>query len=560
MTIKRCRPPRFTISLSVVFCVLVLFCLFQATKQGRILQRRQARRNGTFSCSPIVLTGNVSARKCSIGFLQTTQNSTKDASFTLVMNTYGPYAKRSRDSLEELIWHYCAIPEITAIVISWNPPYRDFEILVKRVREKCSQPVSAVLHERNSLNNKFRLTSLELHNNLVLHLDNDIFITRQVVRSSFHLFQSKYAMKLMGFFCAALLTDSFGKLGYRSFPPGLEQPEKCDFVLTGMVFMDHTIFHSLYFEPRFQNLRQIVSKFRSGEDLLMNAVAATTTYPHAVNYVPKGCLSVSDIKFSEKYGHNERFGKPLWEQRMMEFEGMQISKRSLMAKKILSSFGSLMGPILGVCENFSQMHILIPFHAGDPLVLDTAIKSVMDQKFPRKKIWLAPDGITPENEAYVETLCQRFSCAGTDQALRHGPAYTKFVGLKAIENGSQPGDVVVILDGDDKFIGSDAIDIIWSNYQSRDCWFTYGSMRGMYEEEIVQYERSGTDLRPRAMKWVWGHPRSMKVELLKYLERKDFYDDEGSWAMKASERGLVYKMVELSGFDHTCFIQNKIYK
>ena len=545
--------------------ILFLYSHCELTTRGTISrQHRKSRRGEAVLCESIVLREEAQARKCKIGSLMAPQKPL-NRTFTLVMNTFGPYARRSRESLEELSWHYCSLPETGEIVISWNPPHRGFELLLKLIRKKCSIPVTAILYEKNSLSNKFRLTASELSNNLVLHVDNDIFISHKVLQSSFQLFQAKFSTKLMGFFCAALVADAkSGSIKYQSYPPKFYSlPKKCDFVLTGMAFLDHTLYHARYFDTEFEPFRKLVSKYMSGEDLLMNAVVATTQSlaPHAVHYGPHECLKTKDIQFNSMYGHEERFGKPLWDQRMMELGGRYLSKRLFMSRQIIEKFGHLMAPIPNVCsqEGVPEMHILIPFGVGDPIVLTKAIDSAQDQKYPRKKIWLVPDGIAPKNVDFITTLCQRFTCVETDYKEHHGPAYTKFAGLKAIQKAAQSRDVVVILDGDDAFLGSNALDIIWNHYKNRDCWFTYGSMRGMYSEQIVQYKQSGTVLRPRSMDWVWGHPRSMLVDLLKYVSKEDFQDDEGSWAMKGSERGLVYKIVELSGFNHTCYIQDEIY-
>jgi hypothetical protein len=52
----------------------------------------------------------------------------------------------------------------------------------------------------------------------------------------------------------------------------------------------------------------------------------------------------------------------------------------------------------------------------------------------------------------------------------------------------------------------------------------------------------------------------MRVELLQQLNASDFQDQSGAWVMKASDRGFVYRVVELAGSQHTWYIRDVIYR
>jgi hypothetical protein len=52
----------------------------------------------------------------------------------------------------------------------------------------------------------------------------------------------------------------------------------------------------------------------------------------------------------------------------------------------------------------------------------------------------------------------------------------------------------------------------------------------------------------------------MRVELLQQLNASDFQDQSGAWVMKASDVGFIYRLAELAGFQHTCYIKDVIYR
>jgi hypothetical protein len=265
---------------------------------------------------------------------------------------------------------------VSRIVISWNPPHNGVKKFLERAKANCSVPVFAVLHRNNDLMNKFRLKSPILPTATVLHLDNGIFISKPVLLASFSLFKARFADSIMGFFCAS----HQGNDGYISYEPGaVKFPPQCHFVLMGMAFLNHQVLHKHFFEHIFKSHRLLVKQLFSGEDLLMNAVAATRNTQYAVHFSAWSCLQSSQIKFDVYVGHNCRYGKPLWDQRMTTFEGKRINRRSYFIKRLMRDFSGF-SHIESVCEqNLPDIHILVPFFGGDPLELNRVISSILRQ-------------------------------------------------------------------------------------------------------------------------------------------------------------------------------------
>ena len=85
-------------------------------------------------------------------------------------------------------------------------------------------------------------------------------------------------------------------------------------------------------------------------------------------------------------------------------------------------------------------------------------------------------------------------------------------------------------------------------------------------ENRAELEAPGTTLkyRPRSEEphtsWRYGHPRTFKVHLIEHMTVADFTDAEGDWLLKATDRGFVYRMLELSGVKRVGYIKEEIYK
>lgn len=233
-----------------------------------------------------------------------------------------------------------------------------------------------------------------------------------------------------------------------------------------------------------------------------------------------------------------------------------------------------------LCGETAQlfMHILIPFY-GEPPV--RAIESVREQVFKRKRMWVLEDG-----GEHLPKLQWRRQCGGlakditqppsklskeyfgdmsaVDDLLcfhsetRFGPARTRYVGLQLIDAFAGANDVVVLLDGDDALARKSALQLLNDAYLQKKSWCTYGSYVGAFSKQTKPFT---TDIpfKPRVTEWVYGHMRTFKVHLIKHLSVIDFTDGHGAWLQKATDRGLFYRIMELSGPNRTSYIREITY-
>lgn len=121
-------------------------------------------------------------------------------------------------------------------------------------------------------------------------------------------------------------------------------------------------------------------------------------------------------------------------------------------------------------------------------------------------------------------------------------------------------DVIVFLDGDDKFSDAATLNIVDDYYHGPGSpLMTYGSYRSVpyaptcppvqhYPRECV----ANNDYR-NAGKWGlrFNHLRTMKYEVFKHLTTEDFLDADGSWYHVAGDTAVMIPCLELAGPRHT---------
>mmetsp|Transcript_38122 Transcript_38122/g.92729 ORF Transcript_38122/g.92729 Transcript_38122/m.92729 type:complete len:799 (-) Transcript_38122:70-2466(-) len=266
-----------------------------------------------------------------------------------------------------------------------------------------------------------------------------------------------------------------------------------------------------------------------------------------------------------------------------------------------------------VCPDAARnhMHVVIPFYNLDKATLRAAVDSARNQTYPSNKytIWLYDDASDGEGaEETLHEVCGSkrgvsnvFSFPlsrsesnwlyalqqvdslnlpdifGSDdgmstdeprticfRATTHlGPGGGKYWAFGLIKSVAKPNDVILVLDGDDTLYPR-ALEVINQKYLEMSAWFTYGSYVGNWSEQMVdippEVRQGRVNFTPRKSKWLYGHPRSFKAHLLDHIGINDFLYSDDSWLMKGSERGFIYRMLELAGPDHIGYVSEKIYK
>lgn len=256
-------------------------------------------------------------------------------------------------------------------------------------------------------------------------------------------------------------------------------------------------------------------------------------------------------------------------------------------------------------------HIMVPFGKTTGFELGRAIASLTGQldeikpeskirkldqdmepnsTYENKMIWLLKDGPISSDDVAAQALLREicgdeflnvedgglsvrfnlyqntaFACVQSDRIKARGPAFTKFLGFRSIIEASfsNDDDVIMIVDGDDYLSSPHALDAIATVYKQKKCLCSWGSMRGQWSEQggpLKRHMDSHGNFVPRRAKWTFSHPRTLQVRVAKHLSEVDFQDEQGQFVWKGTDRGFIFRMLELSGPERACYIEKKVYQ
>ena len=135
---------------------------------------------------------------------------------------------------------------------------------------------------------------------------------------------------------------------------------------------------------------------------------------------------------------------------------------------------------------------------------------------------------------------------------RMGLGYNLYHGINQCR-----GDVAFVLDGDD-FLKRGALKTIRRAYEKYNCLITYGSYIKMSKGRMTKVSKRRIVEPARKTKWAASHLKTFRLDLWKHFP-KSHMKHKGRWAQAASDRALMYGLVELAGVDRCCHIEKPIY-
>ena len=133
-----------------------------------------------------------------------------------------------------------------------------------------------------------------------------------------------------------------------------------------------------------------------------------------------------------------------------------------------------------------------------------------------------------------------------------GLGYNLYHGINKCE-----GDIAFVLDGDD-YLHPKALTIVRRAYEKYNCLVTYGSYIKMSKGRTTKVSRREVVMPIRKTKWAASHLKTFKLDLWKHFP-EEYMKHKGIWAKAASDRALMYGLVELAGVKRCHHIEKPVY-
>jgi glycosyltransferase involved in cell wall biosynthesis len=124
----------------------------------------------------------------------------------------------------------------------------------------------------------------------------------------------------------------------------------------------------------------------------------------------------------------------------------------------------------------------------------------------------------------------------------------------------KPEDIICIVDGDDCFSESDALNIVNKYYAIYNCQITYGSFKRMSTgERCPSFRRYDESLPVRAQNWNGSHLKTFRYKLWQKIPKNYLCDSAGNYIRYCDDMAFMFAMIELAGWNNVQQIKELLY-
>lgn len=211
------------------------------------------------------------------------------------------------------------------------------------------------------------------------------------------------------------------------------------------------------------------------------------------------------------------------------------------------------------CKLENKFIIFVPYCDIYNTYINECIDSILVQDYENYDIIIVNDGasntknIKKYNKDNIKIL---------HKPINKGPAYSKWCFIEHLQNNIinyNVNDICIILDGDDKFINNNVLNIINNEYNKTKCWSTYGNASGKFcDMDGNQFYKTDINTLRKKKLWYFNHPRTFKLFTIIDLKESDFCNS-GNFLQKGTDRGLYYHILERCGHEKVCYIKENLY-
>ena len=181
------------------------------------------------------------------------------------------------------------------------------------------------------------------------------------------------------------------------------------------------------------------------------------------------------------------------------------------------------------------------------------INSAKNQEYGNYDIRFINDASSDMTGTRADSLFKDFKGPKSNLTIQHN-----LQNVRALENlysavdCSNPGSIILALDGDDWLANRYVLQHLNEVYQDPSVWITAGS----YIESI-----GGKIVRPkvtddywsgniRHKNWTFSHLRTFKKELFMSIDKNDMLDHDNKFYKFTWDRVIMYPMIEMAGPEH----------
>lgn len=191
--------------------------------------------------------------------------------------------------------------------------------------------------------------------------------------------------------------------------------------------------------------------------------------------------------------------------------------------------------------------------------IKSCLSSVTMQNYERYKCLIIDDASTDETfelaRSCVKNTDDRFIFIKNTENIKAIANHVKHMSLVC----KTDSDIIVSLDGDDTFFGSDVLTYLNELYQNPQLLLTYGQYKTLSDNKIG-CNRPIFDIKETRNPMVnFSHLKTFKYLLWKNIKDEDLRRWDGKYVQRAWDSPIVRPAVELAGLDRIKFVEKILY-
>ena len=195
--------------------------------------------------------------------------------------------------------------------------------------------------------------------------------------------------------------------------------------------------------------------------------------------------------------------------------------------------------------------------------IQECIESIVNQKYENYEVIIIDDISTDKTQQVIKKLVsnnKKFLIINNTERLRPLGNHIKALSLKKFDDE----DIIVHLDGDDKFIGTDVLSTLNNAYsKNNNHLVSYGSYTSATgSPSICKPWAKGISVSEyiAPIGWIFSHVRTFKYKLWNLIDqKKSLYDNNNKIFSSAGDVALMKPILELAGRSRTMFFNKVMY-
>ncbi len=198
--------------------------------------------------------------------------------------------------------------------------------------------------------------------------------------------------------------------------------------------------------------------------------------------------------------------------------------------------------------------------------LQKCLESVSNQKYKDFSCIVINDASTDLGfEEVALSYCNLHGWRYIKNTKRSGPLFSRIKGIEFLN--LDDNDIIFLIDGDDWLLHENVFQYILDIYNVNDIYLTWGYWKPIDTSgRQANRERTLDDVYIPRMKYIdenrdqlfiensyrgapfsFAHPRTFKYILWKNIDRSDFFDQNGTMFLSATDYAFMYPMLEMCG-------------